>query len=249
MLLNEFESHLDARLSRYKLDFPHVSRELRDGNEPISRLSRRNFTLLLYAYWESIIKQTIKDYIEHVEHTAQHYDELIRPLRLAHLPNHLTASHSHLSGRKSTSLSVDLSKFQDYEDELFAPTSPKVYSDTLFGSQSNLNWERFERILAWAGLPLPELRLDIQDPFTIGKAVHSNISKKITYHYSNLEIKVWLGHFLHARNNLAHSALLDPPSYDHCVFFGLFISELLAWFSNIIRDAAENEHWRVKIQN
>ena len=104
MLLNEFESHLDARLSRYKLDFPHVSRELRDGNEPISRLSRRNFTLLLYAYWESIIKQTIKDYIEHVEHTAQHYDELIRPLRLAHLRNHLTASHSHLSGRKSTSL-------------------------------------------------------------------------------------------------------------------------------------------------
>ena len=249
MLLNEFENNLDSRLSRYKLDFPHVSRELRDGNEPISRLSRRNFTLLLYAYWESIIKETIKDYIKHVEHTAHHYDELIDPLRLAHLRNHLTISHSHLSARKKTTLSDDINKFQGHKDKLFAPASPKVYSDALYGSQSNLSWERFERTLVWAGFPLPVIRLKIQDPFAIGKPVYSTISKKVTYLYSELEIKVWLGQFLQARNNLAHSALLDPPSYDHCAFFGLFISELLDWFSNIIRDAAENEHWRVEVQN
>lgn len=247
MSLDEFEDALDARLSRYKLDFPHVSRELRDGAEPISRLSRRNFVLLLYAYWESIVKQTVKDYIEHVELSADHYDQLITPLRLAHYRKHLSKSYSNVRAPKKAVLSDEMAKFEACEGKLTLPDKPELYDYSLFDSQSNLSWPRLERILTWIGVPLPQFCLSVRDPHGIAQLSYSSVAKRNIYDYEPSVICIWLGKFLKARNGLAHSALDDPPSYEYCVFFGQFISELLHWFSEVMRDAVENELWRARV--
>lgn len=247
MFLDEFEDALDARLSRYKLDFPHVSRELRDGGEPIARLSRRNYVLLLYAYWESIVKQTVRDYIAHVENAADHYNQLITPLRLAHRRNHLSRSYLNVRAPKRNVLSDEMAKFEACEETLTLPDKPALYDFSLFDSRSNLNWSRLERILTWIGVSLPHFHLTVRDPYGITQLSYSDVTKKNIYDYGPEPIRIWLDTFLKARNSLAHSALDDPPCYEHCIFFGLFISALLSWFSDVMRDAAENELWRVRV--
>lgn len=237
-----FEESLDARFARMKQEMTLVLADIRSGAEPAARLSRRNFVLLLYSYWEAIVKESVKDYIHLVESLALDYSQLCPALRLAHHRKRFSKETSFL---RSTELISSFKAYRGFRDRLALGDKPDLYDDGLFGADSNLSSKVLERVLVWSGLPLPTLELPRQDPGKLASKKISPIARRVEYYYSWETVSKCLDLFLFARNQLAHSALNDPPSFELCQFYNMFIGGLLDWFANSLRDAVDRELWKL----
>lgn len=239
---DRFEEFLDARFARMKQEMTLVLADIRSGAEPAARLSRRNFVLLLYSYWEAIVKESVKDYICLVESLALHYSQLCPALCLAH---HRKRFSKQTRSLRSAELTSSFEAYRGFCDRLALGDKPDLYDDKLFGADSNLSSKVLERILLWSGLPLPTLELPGQDPRQMASKKISPIAHRVEYHYSWETVSKFLDLFLYARNQLGHSALNDPPNFELCQFYNMFIGGLLDWFANSLRDAVDQELWKL----
>ena len=238
-----FEESLDARFARMKKEMTLVLADIRPGAEPAARLSRRNFVLLLYAYWEAIVKESVKDYICLVESLALDYSQLCPALRLAHHRKRFSKETRFL---RSTEMMSSFEAYSGFCDRLALGDKPDLYDDGLFGADSNLSSKALKRVLVWSGLPLPTLELPGQDPAKLASKHISPIARRVEYYYSWEAVSKSLDSFLHARNQLAHSALNDPPHFELCQFYDMFIGGLLDWFANSLLDAVDREQWKLR---
>lgn len=248
--VDQFENALDRRVARMKQDISLVYSELREGVGPSQRLSRRNFVLLLYAYWESLVKETMRDYVNLAQQSVSSYSELIPSFRLAHYRNHLLSRFKkHANCLSSSKLSVYDGIYKDF----IIPEAPLLLvgnsrEDAIFSSDSNLKPDVLARMLEWAGLRYPELYLECGSPeslrelYLADKCSHCD-SRKTVYYYSWKGVECCLNSFVGHRNSVAHSALADPPDYHMCLFYYSFVRGLLDWFASEVRDAVENRRW------
>lgn len=237
-----FEESLDARFARMKQEMTLVLADIRSGAEPAARLSRRNFVLLLYSYWEAIVKESVKDYIRLVESLSLDYSQLCPALRLAHHRKRFSKETSFL---RSAELMSSFEAYRKFRDRLALGDKPDLYDDGLFGADSNLSSKVLERVLVWSGLPLPTLELPKQDPGKLALKRVSPIARRVEYYYNWETVSKSLNMFLFARNQLAHSALNDPPPFELCQFYNMFIDGLLDCFANSLRDAVDQELWKL----
>ena len=226
-----------------KKEMTLVLADIRPGAEPAARLSRRNFVLLLYAYWEAIVKESVKDYICLVESLALDYSQLCPALRLAHHRKRFSKETRFL---RSTEMMSSFEAYSGFCDRLALGDKPDLYDDGLFGADSNLSSKVLKRVLVWSGLPLPTLELPGQDPAKLASKHISPIARRVEYYYSWEAVSKSLDSFLHARNQLAHSALNDPPHFELCQFYDMFIGGLLDWFANSLLDAVDREQWKLR---
>ena len=226
-----------------KKDMTLVLADIGSGAEPAARLSRRNFVLLLYSYWEAIVKESVKDYICLVESLALDYSQLCPALRLAHHRKRFSKETRFL---RSTEMMSSFEAYSGFCDRLALGDKPDLYDVGLFGADSNLSSKVLERVLVWSGLPLPTLELPGQDPAKLASKQISPIARRVEYYYSWEAVSKSLDSFLHARNQLAHSALNDPPPFQLCQFYDMFIGGLLDWFANSLLDAVDRELWKLR---
>lgn len=239
--VEHFENSLDARFARMKQELPLVVADLRGGAEPAARLSRRNFTLLLYSYWEAIVKENVKDYVLLAQNLSEHYSDLNESLYLAH---HRKIFSKCTKVLRKAELTSTFNNYSDLYHGLILKEQPDLYDPELFGANSNLKPKQFERILQWLGLSVPELRLSQQDPGNLAVKETSAIARKTEYYYSWGVVEKYLNSFVGSRNGLAHSALCNAPDLELCLFYNVFICGLLDWLATTLRYAVDNQLWR-----
>lgn len=222
-----FESDKDSQGTTQEGARPEVP------DNPRAVIQRRTAILVLYSYWESIIKESSERYLTLVESTCADAAGLCSPLRTLHRWTTLK-NDGYLNRTSNLALSAHSILLKDNLDE-----NVPSFSRHIVSPNSNLNAERFESICQWLNIDSGQFNIitDIRLPGTTPAKKYSS------FLYQGKSITESIDRFVGYRNEVAHSALTKPPSITICSFYRAFIPELISAFIELLQDMAIQHSW------
>lgn len=209
---------------------------IEESDNPRSAIHRRTFMLVLYSYWESIIKESSNAYLSLVETICRDPSTLCDPLRTLH---RLTSLESDGYLKRTDHLS-----FASHSILLkngFGDEVPK-FSHKFVAPKSNLNADRFSDICEWLNIDYDHFEIITETKLPGSEATN----KYSSFTYTGENIRLCIDRFVGYRNELAHSALNKPPSVAICSFYRTFIPDLINAFTEDLQSMAIDEEWLSK---
>ena len=207
-----------------------------DVNSPRSAIHRRTFILVLYSYWESIIKESSEAYLSLVKTICTDPSTLCDPLRTLHRLTSLQ-SDGYLNRTDNLSFASHSILLKDgFKDEV------PEFSTKFVAPKSNLNAERFRNICEWLNIDYDHCEIITETRLPGSKPTN----KFSNFTYSGLAITECIDRFVGYRNDLAHSALNKPPSVAICSFYRTFIPDLIEAFTEDLENMAIADQWLSK---
>ena len=215
---------------------PQNKAAIEEADNPRSTIHRRTFILVLYSYWESIIKESSEAYLSLVETICTDPSTLCDPLRTLHRLTSLESDGylkrtDHLS---FASHSILLKNSFEYEVPEF--------SHKFIAPKSNLNADRFTDICEWLNIDYDDFEIITETKLPGSKPTN----KYSNFTYTGENIRLCIDRFVGYRNELAHSALNKPPSVAICSFYRTFIPDLIKAFTEDLQSMAIDEQWLSK---
>lgn len=237
-IISEDLGLIAARFER-NTDTPDTAQKkatIEETDSPRSAIQRRTFVLLLYSYWESIIKESSRAYLSLIETICTDPSTLCDPLRTLHRLTSLEAD-GYLKRTDNLSFaSHSILLKNSFKDEV------PEFSTKFVAPKSNLNAERFTNICEWLNIDYNRFEI-----ITETKLPGSRPTNKFSnFTYTGPAITSCIDRFVGYRNDLAHSALNKPPSVAICSFYRTFIPDLIKAFTEDLQNMAIDKQWLSK---